>query len=47
MGTDWASSTNCKAGTWGGISIGEKLLVDELWPYIVIMLYTLFLPELF
>jgi hypothetical protein len=50
MGTDWASSTNKlqkKTGTWVGISAGEKLLVDEFWPYILIMLYTLLLPELF
>jgi hypothetical protein len=41
------AQTNWKAGTWGGISKGENLLVDEFWPYIVIMLYTFLLPELF
>jgi len=48
MGTDWGSSTN-KSQSWnmGGISIGEKLLVEEFWPYVLVMLYTLLLPELF
>jgi len=39
MGTDWGSSTN-KSQSWnmGGISIGEKLLVEEFWPYVLVML---------
>lgn len=48
MGTGWESSTNKLQG-WNmcGISIGEKLLVEEFWPFALIMLYTLLLPELF